>query len=503
MKTRLVVAIISLAFLALAATPQDNKRALTKVQIIELLNGSVPSTRVAELIHQNGIDFDPDDDYYASVRAAGGEQVVINALKDAAAARPALDNAAKAKQFIKAANTLMDIGDVDGALALYHEAIKANPNDGEAHRMLGMALGENKDWQGDINEQRAAILIDPNDAAAQAELKAARAALAKANTAAQSGTIVVRTSAGAEVYLDAARRGVTDANGALTISDAAPGSHQLKVSAANKKDFLQNVTVATGQTTPVDAPLEDSALAPGTVRTNSRDGLKYAWVPPGNFMMGCSPGGSNCDDVERPSHAVTITKGFWMTQVEVNAGAYKRFAAATQRSMPPFPIFNRQWSQDRLPMVKVSWNDAQAYCQWAGGRLPTEAEWEYAARAGTTQSLYGQLSAIAWFAGNSGSGGNQWGNPNLGGLKQPNAFGLYDMLGNVFEWTNDWFAPDYYSRSPQNDPPGPSSGRERVVRGRAWVANGDDMRVSYRGSDPPDGSYFEGGFRCVCDNLNP
>lgn len=154
-------------------------------------------------------------------------------------------------------------------------------------------------------------------------------------------------------------------------------------------------------------------------------------------------------------------------------------------------------------MVKVSWSDARDFCQWAGGRLPTEAEWEYAARAGTAQSLYGPLDQIAWFARNSASGGNQWGNPNVEGTKQPNSFGLYDMLGNVFEWVNDWFDAGYYAQSPPDDPPGPITGRERVVRGRAWVANADDMRVSYRGSNPPDGSYFEGGFRCAMDALKP
>jgi formylglycine-generating enzyme required for sulfatase activity/Flp pilus assembly protein TadD len=580
MKSTRLMTIVFFSLAAVAAVPQSTKKPLTKEQVTELITGSVASARVAELVREDGIDFTPTEEYLSSLREAGAEPVVVEALRAADASRKqaqadvarqkAQDDAAKVKQAIKAGNILMDIGDLEGAIKLYQEAIQANPNDGEAHRMLGMALGEKKDWQGDINEQRTAILLDPNDAAAKTELKAALQAAAKASTAdlvvkalpgadvylddelrgktsplgelkienlkpgnhslrvslpgkepfeqeislaaGQSsevgatlgnlaGRIVVRTLAAAEVFLDSVSRGVADSSGGLTIPNAAPGSHELRITAANKKEFRQSVTVAPGEATRIDAELEDLPPAPGMIRDNPKDGLKYAWIPPGTFMMGCSPGEPKCDGSESPRHEVRITRGFWMSQLEVNTGAYKRFSSDTQKPMPTPPIFNRDWSNDRLPIVKVSWNTARDFCTWAGGRLPTEAEWEYAARGGTTDSLYGPLEDIAWFARNSGSGGNQWGNPNAGGLKQPNAYQLYDMLGNVFEWTNDWFDAGYYARSPHNDPAGPETGKERVVRGRAWVAYADDMRVSYRGSNPPDSSFFEGGFRCAMDTL--
>ncbi len=121
------------------------------------------------------------------------------------------------------------------------------------------------------------------------------------------------------------------------------------------------------------------ALAAGPVRKNPKDGLKYVWIPPGSFQMGCSPGDSECLDEEKPSHQVRISKGFWMGQTEVTVGAYKRFARSAGKSMPPEPnllggALNKGWNDEAMAIVEVSWDDAQAYCRWMGGRLPSEAE---------------------------------------------------------------------------------------------------------------------------------
>ena len=227
----------------------------------------------------------------------------------------------------------------------------------------------------------------------------------------------------------------------------------------------------------------------GPVRENPRDGLKYVWIPPGTFMMGCSPGDPECDDDEKPAHQVSIRKGFWLGQTPVTVAAYKHFASSGQ--MPPPPDFNPAWKDQQMPIVNVTWHDADAYCTWARGRLPTEAEWEYAARAGSTEARYGPLDEIAWYLNNSG------GRTREVGQKRSNSFGLHDMLGNVWEWLDDRYDEKYYKNSPGGDPPGPSSDQFRVLRGGSWSSRPPVVRVSNRLRGNPGVRDYNLGFRCV------
>ena len=219
-------------------------------------------------------------------------------------------------------------------------------------------------------------------------------------------------------------------------------------------------------------------------RVNPKDGLSYVWIPPGKFIMGCSPGDKQCVPNEKPPHEVTITRGFWLGQTEVTQGAYARFAVTGRKRAPISPD---------LPAGDLRWDDARQYCEWAGMRLPTEAEWEYAARAGTTGPRYGDLDAIAWYNVN----GTVNFHPPRG--KEPNPWGLYDMLGNMREWVADWYDERYYDRSVPRDPAGPARGAVRVLRGSSVYEIPAQLRASYRGWDKPNVAFPTYGCRCAGD----
>jgi len=201
----------------------------------------------------------------------------------------------------------------------------------------------------------------------------------------------------------------------------------------------------------VPNPLQQGPPAVGEARENPKDKLRYVWIPPGNFMMGCSPGDLECFEDEKPPHEVIITHGFWIGQTEVTQAAYGTVMQTNARHFK---------ASDR-PVEQVSWDEAKAYCEAVGMRLPTEAEWEYAARAGSTEARYRAIDRAAWYADNS-----QYRTHPVA-TKASNAWGLYDTLGNVWEWVEDWYDSAYYKQNVSTDPPGPNASSDygRVVRG--------------------------------------
>ena len=213
--------------------------------------------------------------------------------------------------------------------------------------------------------------------------------------------------------------------------------------------------------------------------TNSL-GMTFVRVPAGSFAMGSENGDSD----EKPVHPVTISRAFELQATEVTQGQWE----AVMGNKPS------RFQGESLPVEQVSWNDVQEFLRklnqrdpGKGYRLPTEAEWEYACRAGTTGDRYGDLNSIAWYTENSG------GKTHPVGQKQPNAWGLYDMLGNVWEWCSDWYG-DYPSGS-VTDPRGPSSGSSRVLRGGGWGSGASICRSANRSGYAPGIRYSVLGFR--------
>jgi formylglycine-generating enzyme required for sulfatase activity len=236
------------------------------------------------------------------------------------------------------------------------------------------------------------------------------------------------------------------------------------------------IGAATVRTEPRPAP----KIAP---KGNARDGQTYVWVPPGEFQMGCSPGDHDCARGENPAHYVTMTKGFWIGRTEVSQRAWQKVMGANPST----------FHGDDLPVETIYWREAKQFCAAVGMRLPTEAEWEYAARGGTREPRYGEPGAIAWHVGNSG------GQSHPVAQKAPNAFGLYDMLGNVYEFTADWNGE--YAGEDQRDPPGPTSGGEPVLRGGSWASKVADARASHRNSTAGGLRHNNLGLRCAADSL--
>jgi len=216
----------------------------------------------------------------------------------------------------------------------------------------------------------------------------------------------------------------------------------------------------------------------------------FARIPAGEFDMGCSPNDRECGgaiDNERPRHHVRISKGFEIGRYEVTQAMWESIMGSNPSHFK---------GADR-PVDTVSWVDTQKFLRRLNARndgyhyrLPTEAEWEYAARAGSTTAHDGSLDTIAWYHGNS----NRQTHPV--GQKQPNAWGLYDVEGNVWEWVQDFYVEDFYSISPLVDPQGPALGLGRVIRGGSFRSRGRSLRLSDRWFSSHGGSK-DLGFRCV------
>ncbi len=221
------------------------------------------------------------------------------------------------------------------------------------------------------------------------------------------------------------------------------------------------------------------------------DGGKMVWVPAGEFMMG-SPEGEGDPD-EHPQHKVKLTKGFWLGKCTVTNAQYQRFCQETGRE---FPKDSDQG--EAHPVVCVNWNDAMAYCDHYGLELPSEAQWEYAARGPQNRAFpWGNRwnPALCCNEGNKGPGGRTF---PVGSFPRGNSWcGACDMAGNVWQWCADFYKEDYYKNSPDTDPEGPAASDRNVLRGGSWDFVALYCRSALRNWDAPDDRRYNFGFRCA------
>jgi len=255
---------------------------------------------------------------------------------------------------------------------------------------------------------------------------------------------------------------------------------------------------------------------PPTTTIIGKDGAEMVLIPAGKFQMGRESlipkiigfkkivsfllSKISTDEADKPVHTVYLD-AFYIDKYEVTNAQYKKFMDATGYKEPKY------WNDSRFnapnhPVVGVIWDDASAYCSWAGKRLPTEAEWEKSARGGLEGKKYvwgdkwPPPSGAGNFSESLTKDGYVWTSP-VGSFK-PNGYGLYDMAGNVWEWCADWFDSNYYFHSPKKNPTGPSSGTWRVLRGGLWSYNFVNiLRVASRYDGYPAGRNDNVGFRCV------
>ena len=301
---------------------------------------------------------------------------------------------------------------------------------------------------------------------------------------------------GADVYVDGKKLGQSPRvfNGLLV------GNHQVEVRKDGYATDRKTIAISEGQTASITGTLASNAVASSSSNTSGyssgsssmasgsntisisvKDGISIEMVKveAGTFMMGATPEMEKPNSDEKPLHQVTLINDYYMGKYEVTQALWE----AVMGSNPS------KYKGDNLPVEKVSWNDCQEFISKLNSltgrkfRLPTEAEWEYAARGGKRSRGYqysgnSNISDVAWYDGNSGS------KPHPVGTKQANELGIYDMSGNVYEWCSDWYGS--YSSSSQTNPTGADSGSSRVYRSGSWSCSAWGCRLSFRSSFTPD-----------------
>jgi formylglycine-generating enzyme required for sulfatase activity len=314
---------------------------------------------------------------------------------------------------------------------------------------------------------------------------------------------------GADIYIDGKHYGQTP----NIITDLPMGKHEIKLEKQEYNSVTKIFIIEDGEKLKFNETLQSVYYKPSSAKENEKEvvdnsatdsngnevfnvkgvSFKMIKVEGGTFMMGAtSEQGKDASKDEKPAHSVTLSD-YYIGETEVTQELWEAVMGSTPSSYSGYP---------QRPVERVSWNDCQEFItklnQLTGKnfRLPTEAEWEYAARGGNKSKGYkysggNTIGNVAWCTDNSGS------RTHNVKTKQANELGIYDMSGNVCEWCQDWYGKNYYQNSLQTNPTGPTSGSSRVLRGGSWGYDARYCRVSYRGYYYPDYRDFNRGLRLV------
>ena len=293
--------------------------------------------------------------------------------------------------------------------------------------------------------------------------------------------------------------------------DMEKGEYEITASLNHYGSKTKKCTIELDKTMKVNIALENGKNLQGFENLGGLNNMVF--VQGGTYQMGSNDGESD----EKPVHEVYVDD-FYIGKYEVTVAEFKEFIDTTSYKTDAEKkgkswIYDESWKEKNgvtwkcdvkgnirsksdynHPVIHVSWNDAKAYCEWKGRRLPTEAEWEFASHGGNESRGYkysgsNSIYEVAWFSGNSGN------KMHKVGIKKANELGIYDMTGNVWEWCNDWYSKKYYKDSMKENPQGPNRGKYRILRGGSWCSKDNRCLSTERNDDNPVNSYSHKGFR--------
>jgi len=310
----------------------------------------------------------------------------------------------------------------------------------------------------------------------------------------------------AEIFLDGGPVGRTSSDGPVVLGAVRVGEREVIVQDASGREARSVARVEKGRRASVslilmkDSPASADGLRPlgrnqqgGEEFWREKDGAIVVRIPGGEFQMGSAE--TQGEPSERPQHVVRVA-GFLMDKTEVTWGQYKRFLAASSQPPPKLPVWGMP---EAFPASSIVWEQARAFCAWVGGRLPTEAEWERAARGGDARQYPWGNTFDPWRC-NTRDGGPHAPTPAAAYPDCVGPYGVLDLAGSVSEWCADWYDEKYYAGSPAENPTGPATGAKRATRGGNWMNSSFAVRSASRLGIEPTWAGPMQGFRCVQDD---